>query len=134
MNLKQIDLKEVRNFGIALSVILFIIGTNHLIKARVSLYQWFYAVSLLVLMLSLILTKLLLPVYIIFVKVGHVLGWINTRILLVVIFYVFFTPIGLIKKIFVKDFLNKKIELEKESYWLDKSKTNKDMESYERQY
>lgn len=36
-------------------------------------------------------------------KLAEVLGWINTRILLSVIFFLLLTPIALVRRLFVKD-------------------------------
>ena len=36
-------------------------------------------------------------------KIAHVLGWINTRILLSVVFYVFLLPIALLSRVFKRD-------------------------------
>ncbi|MGM0579215.1 MAG: SxtJ family membrane protein [Bacteroidota bacterium] len=36
-------------------------------------------------------------------KLAHILGWINTRILLSLIFYLFLTPIALFSRLFTKD-------------------------------
>jgi hypothetical protein len=33
-------------------------------------------------------------------KFAHILGWVNSRILLSVVFYVFLTPLSLLKKLF----------------------------------
>jgi hypothetical protein len=41
-------------------------------------------------------------------KIAHVLGWINTRILLSLVFYIFLLPIALLSRLFTKDPLNLK--------------------------
>lgn len=74
--------------------------------------------------------KPLKPVYDLWMKFAAVLAWVNTRIILIVMFYLVFTPIGLIMRIFGMDVLGLKIERNKESYWLKKDKKT----SYERQF
>jgi hypothetical protein len=39
-------------------------------------------------------------------RIGHVLGWINTRIILGIIFYVFLTPLSLVYRLLNKDHMN----------------------------
>ena len=74
--------------------------------------------------------KFLKPVYDIWMKFAAVLAWVNTRIILIVMFYLVFTPIGLIMKLFGSDQLGLRMEKEKESYWIKKDgKVN-----YERQF
>ena len=58
--------------------------------------------SLLILLGSLVPTWLA-PVHRGWMWVGHVLGWINTRIILGVIFYGLITPIGIVFRMFGKD-------------------------------
>lgn len=63
-------------------------------------------------------------------KFAAVLAWVNTRLILIVMFYMVFTPIGFVMRIFGSDQLGLKIEKEKESYWIKKdAKIN-----YERQF
>lgn len=49
--------------------------------------------------LALLLPHVLQPVYAVWMKVGHVLGWINTRILLGVVYYLLIVPLGLLMRI-----------------------------------
>ena len=49
-------------------------------------------------------------------KIGHVLGWINTRIILAIMFYLLFFPIAIIMKILGKDPLYKKLDSKLSSY------------------
>jgi hypothetical protein len=52
---------------------------------------------------GLILPQLLKPVYLLWMKLGHVLGWVNTRIILGVLFFIVFAPEGLLFRLFGKD-------------------------------
>lgn len=83
--------------------------------------------------LAFISPNILKPVYIFWMRLAFVLGWINTRIILFIIFYLIFTPIGIVLRIFGIDLLDRKIERDKESYW--KKIEKKDMHSdYQRQF
>ena len=59
------------------------------------------------------------------------MGWINTRILLLAIFYLLFTPIGIGIKLFGVDLLERKIDKNKDSYWKKRDSLAAD---YERQF
>ena len=50
------------------------------------------------------------------IKIGNVLGWINSRIILGVMFYLLIFPIGLLLKLFGKDSMNRKLEKSADSY------------------
>ena len=49
---------------------------------------------------------------------GHVLGFINTRIILGLVFFVMFTPIALLLKLLGKDYMKRKLSKHSDqSYW-----------------
>ena len=62
------------------------------------------------------------------------LGWLNTRILLGVVFYLLMTPTGWIMRLLGKDALERKFRTNKETYWHDISGETFDPKNYERQY
>ena len=70
---------------------------------------------------GLLMPKTLVPVYKIWMGLATVLGWINTRILLGLIFYLIFTPIGLVMRLSGRDSLTQRIDRAANSYWVDKS-------------
>jgi len=71
------------------------------------------------------------PVYIAWMKFVYLFGWVNTRLMLIIIFYLVFTPIGLVMRLCGVDPLERKINKKEKSYWKKKelSKPN-----YERQF
>ncbi len=75
---------------------------------------------------------LIRPVYLGWMKFAFVLGWINTRILLGLFFYLVVTPIGLGMRLFGKDLLDEKIERSQASYWQKRVKTEFDPARSER--
>lgn len=52
---------------------------------------------------------LLAPVYVVWMKLAFLLGWVNSRILLCVIFFLIITPIALIARIFNRDALDRRL-------------------------
>lgn len=119
--------KEWRKFGIGLGIILSVIATIQLIIGR-ELYPYFYGVGLIVFLVGLVLPILLKPVFILFSYIGFVLGWFMTRVILSVLFYLVFTTIGLILRLFGKHFLNIKFDKKADSYrWWLLSELNPDI-------
>ena len=68
--------------------------------------------------------------YDLWMKFAAVLAWINTRILLVIMFYLVFTPTGFIMRLFGADPLDLKMDKNKNSYWIKKEGHT----DYERQF
>ncbi|MFM7620121.1 MAG: hypothetical protein ACKO47_00760 [Alphaproteobacteria bacterium] len=63
----------------------------------------------------------------IWLKLGEVIGKINSKIIIFVMFYFLFTPIGLILKIMGKDLLKKKLQPNSKSYFIPRTQTLSDM-------
>lgn len=124
---------KIRRFGIVLSVILFVIGTINLYKNKISFALFFYLADLVTIILVIINPVLLNPIYKFLLFISHIIGWINTRILLCAIYYLVFSPIGLVLRIFRKDPLDRKFDRGKSSYWVLRDEKF-DPVSYERQW
>ena len=65
---------------------------------------------------GLIFPMALKPIYFIWMKIGHVLGWINTRIILGLVFFVLFAPLALMFRLFGRDPMQRKLEDDSPSY------------------
>jgi hypothetical protein len=65
--------------------------------------------------MALILPAALGPVYKVWMKFAEALGWVNTRIILSVVFYVIFVPLGIIMRMF-NDPMRRKFDAAAESY------------------
>ena len=85
--------KELRNFGLVMAVAFGVIA----IFARPEIYG---TISVTFLLLGLLATRVLAPVHRVWMKLADVLGWINTRILLVLVYYLVVTPTGLLMRLF----------------------------------
>jgi hypothetical protein len=74
------------------------------------------------------------PLYVGWMKFAFVLGWINTRILLTVFYYLVLTPIGLILKLRGRDLLARKPDTRAASYWIKRERRPFAPARYEKQF
>jgi membrane-associated phospholipid phosphatase len=129
----NLDKKSLRKFGITMGIALLVIAAlimaRHKQNALVAV-----TISMLFFVFTFSLPILLKPIYIFWMRLAFILGWINTRLILIIMFYLVFTPIGLVIKLFGLDLLDRKIEKEKHSYWINKGKKIFDPSGYERQF
>ena len=65
---------------------------------------------------------------------ANALGWVNTRILLVLVFFVVITPGAIVMRLFGKDLLSQRLEPGTETYWKPKAQSPLDPQSYLRQF
>jgi hypothetical protein len=64
-------------------------------------------------------------------RAAAVLGHVNSRVLLTLMYYLVFTPYGLASRLFGRDPLRRR-EREKESYWVERKRTRQSKEQFER--
>ena len=123
----ELSTQELRKFGFttgAVVVVLFGLLLPWLFNHGYPYWPWILAGILWV--WALIAPATLKPVYKGWMKVGHVLGWINTRIILGLTFFTVFFVAGLILKILGKDPMSRKIDKSVESYRVASRVHNKD--------
>lgn len=66
------------------------------------------------------LPVVLRPVYLAWMTMALALGFVMTRVLLTIFFFLVLTPVGLIFKLIGRDALSRKLDPEAESYWIEK--------------
>ncbi len=93
--MEKVDSKKLREFGLLTGlvfVLLFGLFIPWLKSKSYPLWPWVLA---LLLWIPAILKPMVLgPVYDAWMKIGHALGWINSRIILGAVFYLLITPMG----------------------------------------
>ena len=97
------DTKELRNFGLLIGAIFNLIGLWPMVVRGEQLRLWAVAVGSALMIFGVLVPRLLAPVHRGWMWAGHALGWINTRILLSLIFYGLITPIGVVFRMLGKD-------------------------------
>ena len=95
--------KELRQFGLLVGAAFTVISLWPLVFRGEPLRLWAIGLGGLLIACGGILPQLLAPVHKGWMWVGHILGWINTRILLSIVFYALVTPIGLVLRLMGKD-------------------------------
>jgi hypothetical protein len=116
--IKQIksDKKELKKFGVTIGGVLIIISIFLFVYEKPSA-PYFMGSGLFLLIIAQIFSLLLLPLQKIWMTFAVIMGFIMTRVILSILFYIVITPISFLSKLFGKDFLNLEIEKDKNSYW-----------------
>lgn len=119
--------KELRNFGLitgAITVVLFGLLLPWLFEHAYPLWPWLVAGVLW--LWALLWPAGLQPVFRGWMAVGHVLGWINTRIILAIMFYLLFLPVGVMLRLLGKDPMARKLDKAIASYRVTRTAPKKD--------
>ena len=131
-NIKS-EKSDLRNFGITISVILLIIAGFLFWKEKES-FQILLTFGVTLCILGIAIPFILKPIYWVWMIFATILGWIMTRVILSLLFYIIFTPIGLILRFFGKQFLELRWDKSKESYWNYRTNEHLKKEIYEKQF
>ena len=127
------DKKELRNFAITICAALSIIGGIVLWQKGDAGFV-FIAVGLLFIVLGLISPKLLTPIYKVWMAFSHIMGFIMNHLILALMYYIVFTPIGLIRRMIKKDPLHISLNQAKETYWIKRTDEEFSKEKYEKMF
>ena len=125
--------KDLRKFGITVGSVLVVLAIVFYFLDR-SYFIYFSAAGLVLIIMGFISPVILKPLNKVWMGLAVVLGWLSSRIILIVVFYLVLTPISLIAKISGKKFLDLKYKSEKDSYWIKREIIKPDRSSYEKQY
>lgn len=125
--------KDLRNFGLTIGIALVLLSGLLWWKGK-DTYSIFLIISLAFILFGLILPSLLMPLQKAWMTLAVVLGWIMTRVILGVLFYIVFTAIGGISRLFGKQFLDLKIDHSMKSYWIKRERKPFDKSDYEKQF
>ena len=129
--------KALRSFGLVVGGVLIAIAAIVFWRADWTLVP---AVRILggiggaLVVLGLISPLVLKPVHKVWMALAVLLGYIMTRVLLTLVYFIAVTPIGLLMKALGKDLLNRKLDREAESYWIPKSYLDRSPKRLEKYY
>ena len=123
----EIKISSNRSFGIVFFVVFLIIALYPLIYSG-ELRIWSVIISFIFLTLGLLNSKILNPLNKLWFKFGIFLGKIISPLIMVIIFFLVVTPIGLVMRMLGKDVLNLKFNNDR-SYWIDKNESKSKMKN-----
>lgn len=130
---EKLDLsrKSLRKFGWTMCVCLILLGLALFLKHK-PVYKIFWGLGAGFLILGQFLPGALKLVYRLWMGLAFCLGWFNTRLILIAVYYLVVTPIGLAARLLGKDFLNLKLDKSAKTYWHKREADNIPKERYER--
>jgi len=132
-NIKS-EKSDLRKFGLTVGIVLAVLGAVLLWRQK-DFYRICFIASAPLIVLGLVLPVVLKPIQKVWMTLAILMGWVMTRVLLILLFFVIVTPIGFVAKIFGKDFLNRKFQKDQQaSYWIKRKPIPFNQSLYENQY
>ena len=131
-NIKR-EKSDLKNFGITVGTVLLVITGFFFWKEKES-FQILLTISIFLFVLGMAAPLILKPVYVVWMVFATILGWVMTRVILSLLFYVILTPIGLILRLFGKQFLELRWDKSQTTYWNNRGNEQAVKENYEKQF
>jgi hypothetical protein len=125
--------KELRKFSMGLAVLLVLIGMIQYFWDG-QLYRYFIPAGVIALAVGLLLPGWMKPVMWLMIRIGNVLNWIMTNLILALLFYLVFTSIALIWWVIGKRPLDLKFPDTRQSYWIKRSAEETSPQQFEKQF
>jgi len=127
------DAGDLRKFGLTVGGVFMLLGVVLLLRHRSS-YLAFCGAGALLAAFALIWPRALKYVYVAWMALAFTLGFVMSNVILTLFFFLLVTPIGLLARLFQKDFLARKWDKRAASYWIQCGREVKTANTYERQF
>lgn len=128
----NLDKRTLWKFGMTMGIAFLVISCLFFFRHKYAGTMYSLIVSCVFFITGLVLPTFLRPVYIVWMSLAFILGWVNTRVILAIMFYLILTPVGLFMRLFRVDLLERK---KKEgTYWKNKKMLEFNPLNYERRF
>ena len=133
--LNQLDTSQpkLRSFGVLVGIVATVLASVLLWKG-LAMGWVVLAVGAALIIMGLIAARFLRPLYLPWMTLALLLGFVMTRVVLTAVFFLMITPIGLIMRLTGRDPMRRKIDRSRASYWITKSYDPDSSERLERYY
>jgi Saxitoxin biosynthesis operon protein SxtJ len=113
--------RELRNFGLIVGGLFVLIGIWPMIWHRTGPHAWALILGSVLVLPALTAPRLLAWPHRAWMALAHILGWVNTRIILGVAFFAVFTPMGLVMRLLGKDPMRRRFDPTAQSYRVNRT-------------
>ena len=124
---------DLRKFGITMCVAIAVLGAIFMWRGKGE-PLWFFGIAGAFLLLGLAVPVVLRPVQKAWMAFAIVLGWVMTRVILVIVFFIGVTPVALVARLVRKRFLDLGFEPDRNSYWVPRPEPTGGKERYKSQF
>jgi len=125
--------KELRTFAFTLSCALGFLGGLVLWRKGETGFL-FWGIGIVILLVGLIRPRLLGPIHKGWMGISFLMGFFMTHLILALMYYLVFTPLGLVMRSLGKDPLRLKYDQNAKSYWIRRPRTEFTKERYEKMF
>ena len=125
--------KEYQKFGIMTGMVFGFISILLFWKSKGSA-PYFLGMSVGLIILGWIIPQALKYLHLVWMSFAVVMGYIMSRLILTLLYFMLFAPVGVVTRIVGKDLLKEKWDKNSDSYWIKRDKKPYDSRSAENQF
>jgi hypothetical protein len=126
--------KDLRVFGLAMAVVLGGIGIWQALLGRPTAGIVLGGIAVAFLLAAVVRPRILLPLYVPWMKFGFGMGWVMTRVILTVFYFLVISPFALVRRVLGKDSLDRDLDGSASTWWRERKGDPPPRERYERQF
>ncbi len=131
-NIKETK-RDLRKFGITVGAVLLIFAGFLFWREKES-FLYLGIIGLFLVLTGLIVPAILRPLNKVWMTLAILMGWVMTKVILTILYYLVLTPIRILAMLFRKFFLDLNIDKSAKSYWEIRKKGELKPSDYERQF
>lgn len=125
--------RDLRKFGLVVGGVFAALGLFLLLRNKAA-YPYFLWPGVGLVVVGVVFPRGLRYIYVVWMSVAFVLGFVMAHVILTLFFFLVITPIGLLARLSGKDFLSLKQDRHAKSYWIPHEQKAKSPADYERQF
>jgi hypothetical protein len=134
-DIKQLktDTLTLRKFGLWVGGVFAVLGLFFLLRIK-TYYPYFLWPGVALVLFGGLWPRALKWVYLGWMSAAFVLGFVVAHVILTLLFFLVFTPMGWVARLVGKDFLSLKLDRKAKSYWLPRERRSQSPADYEKQF
>jgi hypothetical protein len=128
---KPVSNKQARKTALIVAAVLALIAVWNIYRGRFNIVIILGANAVLLTVIGLFVPVAARGFHRVWMGIAGVLGYVNSRILLTILYYLLLTPYGLISRLFGRDPLDRR-GASRDTYWVKREKTRQTQQQFER--
>lgn len=127
----EVTTAQARKSVFIVAGVLLLLAAWNFYRGRITAAEVLCGISLLLILMAALVPAAARGFHVLWMKLAGVLGYVNSRILLSLVFYLLFFPYNVLARIIGRDPLNRR-KTRSESYWIPRKATRQTKEQFER--
>ncbi|HVF57357.1 MAG TPA: SxtJ family membrane protein [Pyrinomonadaceae bacterium] len=128
---RRLEDAQARKTALVVAFVLLLIAAWNFYRGRTTVFAVTGGAALALVVVGLFVPAAARRFHVLWMRIAVALGWVNSRILLSLMFYGVFTPYRIVSRLVGRDPLHRRGK-RKESYWTERKTTRQAREQFER--